>query len=327
MEWFRYLKSTEEVDLVTTNTNYSYPLTRRQINTITPRDIIKKGDWLSIDIEGMNIGVYYDSSFEKQIDHSSYLVVYSLNQNYEPVKCIVNDDVLYFQSARQHPAGTPIAGTYEIYYSSKNIRYVKPVKNGPPIAQYSNEYEEFILTDFKVFTAETGDYVAPFSEVSEYTRTVNVGDDSTYNFSFVNTETYWEDGLALRTRAKMYFTFSGPLVKLYGSKGPDYGQIKLTLTSLSDARSPVSRQLEPIIIDCYSKEEKENVVLFSRAGNILSYKDYAAEVEVLETKNPKSSGNKFKVNYYKFNHNLYVDIKNEELHESLTLASSGAARR
>jgi hypothetical protein len=289
------------------------------MSRLTARDNLAAGTWMSLSVEGMNIDKYYSTSLEVETDSSSYLVVYedSEIESYTPVKTIIDEDVLYFQAATTHLANIESSAQYAIYYRTPNLRYLKAIQNGPTI-----EDDPF---EFQVTTPQLSDFAASLNEVRNLTYEVGLNSDSTFNFSFVNGEVDWNNGETSFPGAKVYLSFSGPAMRLYGTKGPGYGKVKVKLTGLASESLPSSQvEIDNLIIDCYSASIKNDALLF--ATDDLNYRDYVMEMSVVSDKNPLSSGNFFKVSSYKFNYNLYLDIGSEEISTDAVLAPQGLVR-
>lgn len=319
MTWFRYFKATETINETQENTNYSYPLVKRSLPRFVPTDDIPFQSWLSVPITGLNIGRYLDTDLEEQIDHSSYLLVYEnveLNVfEYTPIKCFIDNDVLYFQTSSDHPANKPVDNQYSLYYHTKDIHHVTYVQNGP--------VSEDGTLDFQINTSSS-DFFGQISDIDGFTNTVTPSSIGRYNFSFVNSGTDWDQGSTVHPGAKVYVSFPGPKFELYGIKGPDFGKVKVRLTGLSNAENPISEIIfSDLIIDCYSPNYKENELLYSSVGYGLTFRDYVMEVQVLNDKNLSSNGNKFKVNSFRFNYNIYTSFGQEQISEFVALSSSG----
>lgn len=319
MTWFRYLKASEALNEETANLNYSYPLIKRSLPRFTPTDYILYQSWLSVPVAGLNIGKYLDTNLVEQTDHSSYLLVYEnveLNVfEFTPIKCFIDNEVLYFQTSSDHPADKPIENQYSLYYHTKDIHYVKYVDNGP--------ISEDGSSDFQIDNTNL-DFFGQISDIDGFTNVVTPSSLGRYNFSFVNSETDWSQGSTTHPGAKVYLSFPGPKFELYGSKGPDFGKAKLRLTGLTNPDNPISELIfSDIIIDCYSSSYKENELLFSSASYAFTFRDYVMEIQVLNDKNLSSNGNKFKANSFRFNYNIYTSFGPEEISEFVALSSSG----
>jgi hypothetical protein len=60
-------------------------------------------------------------------------------------------------------------------------------------------------------------YYGFYSEVSVDQYEVDLNSSSSYNFSFINSMTDWDNGLSNKPGSKLYMNFSGPKFTLYGS--------------------------------------------------------------------------------------------------------------
>lgn len=310
MSWFKYLKSTEIIDQVNKNENYSFPYARREIGKFTPRDRLDTGLWVAIDIFNFNINTFYNGTTnEVEVDDGSFLVVFEPDALgsvgvFYPVKCFIEENLLYFQMAQTHLPDVETYGTYYLYYKTSNIRYVQPTQNGP--------YIEDDPYDMWIASIGSGPYVVDPDDVDRLTFEVNLNSISSYNFSFVNNELNWSSGSTEISGSKLYLTFSGPSIQIYGDKGQNFSKVRLKITRQPTESDFVTSVIIPEeIIDLYNIEQLSNVIIYE--NNDLDRSDYILEIEVLNDRNILSSGNRFKINSYKFNYNLGLSLGKEEL--------------
>jgi hypothetical protein len=307
MTWFSYKKINSSDDY--------YPYVRRVIGSFIPNDFIPAGTWLRAYLFGHDIDKKYNSNLIKVTDESSYLVVYEdkmSNDNYPitPTECVVNDGYIYFKSVEDHESWVETTRRYSIYYKTPNIRYITKLDNDGTAYYEDQTTEETYVTDFDT-NFENVD-LTPFE--------VTLNSDGYYNFSFINISTDWNNGQSTNTGSKLYLTFSGPKLDIYGTKGPDYGYTKLKITSLGDSATPNSVvELDNIIIDCYSPELQENVVIYTVES--LPEKECSLELIVSAEKNNLSSGYNFTVSSYQFSYNPYFVISKEELFDQIAFGT------
>lgn len=305
MTWFKYFKQGE-------STTYSYPLIKRTINKFTPNDKILKDTWLFIDVTDLEIQKYYNSSLNLLDDNSSYLVVYETigsDSGMVPVNNIINNNTLYFQAAEDHEADIETISQYSIYYKTPNLRYIKLLNS----------------ENYQVTSAEQAQFNSLFTEVDITDYDVVAGSESSYNFSFINANLDWNNGLSSNPGSKLYLTFSGPGIQIYGNKGPDYGKFKLKLTGLQNTEFPnMSLELDWTVVDCYNTTLQENVILYE--NNDLNHRDYNLELQTITDKNIISSGNNIKISSYSFSYNLYLTIDKEQISDQAVFVSIGGIR-
>lgn len=305
MTWFKYFKQGE-------STTYSYPLIKRTINKFTPNDKILKDTWLFIDVTDLEIQKYYNSSLNLLDDNSSYLVVYETigsDSGMVPVNNIINNNTLYFQAAEDHEADIETISQYSIYYKTPNLRYIKLLNS----------------ENYQVTSAEQAQFNSLFTEVDITDYDVVAGSESSYNFSFINANLDWNNGLSSNPGSKLYLTFSGPSIQIYGNKGPDYGKFKLKLTGLQNTEFPnMSLELDWTVVDCYNTTLQENVILYE--NNDLNHRDYNLELQTITDKNIISSGNNIKISSYSFSYNLYLTIDKEQISDQAVFVSIGGIR-
>lgn len=319
MTWFRYFKESVVLNENEASTNYSYPLVKRSLPRFVPTDDIPYKSWLTVPVSGLNVGKYMTADLQQEIDHSSYLLVYEnveLNVfEFTPIRCFIDNDILYFQTSSDHPANKPIDNQYSLYYHTKDIHYVDFAQNGP--------VSEDDKAEFQVNKSNLT-FFGQISDIDGFTNVVTISSVGRYNFSFVNSGTDWDQGSTAHPGAKMYLSFPGPKFELYGAKGPDFGKIKVKLTGLSNEENPISEIIfSDLVIDCYNANYKENELLFSSVGYNFTFRDYVMEIQVINDKNLSSTGNKFKVNRFRFNYNIYTSFGQEQISEFVALSSSG----
>lgn len=312
MVWFRYLKTSETLGTTSPNQNYSYPYLKRVIKKFTPKDTLSSGTWLFIDVEDLEIDTYLSSTLDTTVDPSSYLVVYEhpTNQNdFTPVKTIIYNNILYFQTPVEHLANQEISKQYSIYYKTPNLRYIKAVSNGGQI-------------DYQVTTSNLATFDVEYSEVNSLSYSVGLSSSSFYNFSFING---WENGSSIENNAKLFLNFSGPSISIYGSKGPNFGKFKLRIIGLQNENFPInSIDVDWIEVDCYQTESVNNTILYSK--NNLSYRDYNLELEISNSKNILSSSNNIKLSSYSFSYNPYLELETELITDSVAYVKIGGIR-
>jgi len=303
MTWFRYLPATANPSISLQDTNYIYPILRRKINISTLKQDILKDSWLFVDISNISIDKFINSSLQEETKINSYLVVYeskaSDDYNFTPVKSHIVGDRIYFQTAIDHEKDVEIENQYSLYYKTDNIKKIKKVNNGV--------YEDYISC-----TDQQAEFITAASEIDETSFDVSSDTSAFYNFSYLNIETDWENGITKNPGAKLIGTFTGPLFELFCNTGPDLGKFKLRIISLSSDATP-----EDIVefdwqeIDLFSETKKQNVLVFSKTN--LYYKDYIFEIKADYEKNPLSKDGKIEVDHYSYAFNPYATISKEEV--------------
>lgn len=158
-------------------------------------------------------------------------------------------------------------------------------------------------------------YYSFYSQVNTDQYLVLLNSSSSYNFSFINAMTDWNDGLSDRPGSKLYMNFTGPSFTLYGLKGPDHGKFKIKFTALADANNTANTlSLDWQTVDTFSRTYNNDQILFSKSD--FEERDYFVELETLYDKNILSGGNKIKITSYSFSYNLYLTINNELINQS-----------
>lgn len=307
MTWFKYFKSSESISSSVANSNYSYAFCKRFINNFTPRDTLSENFWLFVNIENISINTYQTSSLESSSDDHSYIVVYEKENTFTPVKTVIEDNYLYFQTAEEHTGQEEITGRYAIYYSTPNLRKIKSVNNGGQ-------------TDYQINLSEYPFFIE-YNEVSTSSYEVTLDSISSYNFSFINSFKDWDNGATEKPGSKAYVSFTGPSIYIYGGKSTLGGKFKVKVTGLPDKNYNSSTvEVEDYIVDTYSSVDQSNVILYQNTS--LQERDYIIEIENLYDKNLLSSGNKLELSKYAFKYNLYLSLNKElinQLNNTFTL--------
>lgn len=311
MAWFKYLKDSETLGTATPNTSYSYPLSKRLINKFTPKDTLPVGSWLFVDVNDININKHYSPSLLLEEDHSSYLVVYenqSTDNSYTAVKSIINNGILFFQTAVEHLALEQISNNYVIYYNTTNLRKVNLVQNAN-------------LVDYQI-NVNNAPYNINYSEVDLTTIEILPSSSYYYGFSYLNG---WESGFTSMIGAKLYATFTGPNLYLYGNSGPNFGKFRYKIIGLPNKDYlQSSEEVSWQVIDCFSSENKNNQLLLEVTN--LRYRDYQLQLEVINDKNNLSTGNNINIKSYSFTYNTYNTYEKELINPSAIFVSSGSIK-
>jgi hypothetical protein len=201
MAWFKYFKSTENLNLATPNTVYSYPYCKRFIGRFTPRDTINSGTWIFANISDVNINTYKDTSLEDQTDEASYIVTYEKGDNAYPVQTVIEGDYIYFKTYELHTAAEEIVGQYAVYYNTPNLRKLNEVDNAgiddyqvnlAPVWKsieldlfvYGRTYDDLISAVGTIYSVSSGALPAGLSINSSTGRiTGTVSETGNYSFS------------------------------------------------------------------------------------------------------------------------------------------------
>ena len=303
MAWFKYL----DLDGVEV-----YPNLRKKITFPTPKEDIVKDAWLFADATNLKVDTFYtlvenNGQFEKDdiIEPDSYLVVYedisSVSDSFIPVTTHVVGNLVYFKAAENHLKDIKISKQYSLYYKTKNLKLIK--KN---IA--TGVYQECLEASAEFVSSEED------VNTSSYQR--NPSSSGYYNFSFLNADSEWSNGLSLKAGASLIGTFTGPNFALYCDKGPSYGKFQIKISSYgSDLQSDNAIEIDWQDIDLYNQTELKNVVVFSKTN--LSYKKYVFEIVSNFEKNLLSSDGKVNIKKYTFTLDNSLSLQKEEISSTL----------
>jgi len=290
MAWFRYLKYGEITSSSVQSDNYQYPNVRRRINFPAPYQDIEQNTWIFIDIFDLNIDKIVNSSLSEESQERSYIVVYESKSNdeyvYKPVNSIISNGKLFFQTAEKHYKDVELTKQYSIYYKTKDIKNIASTTNG--------SLEDYVLVD-------EADSEFPVSSVNyqDYYTNINVNDVSRYSISFLNDNVDWKNAVSAQPGAIAVGNFTGPDFKLFCSKGPEYGILKLRIIGLSSDATPTS---EVVVdwheIDLYDSNYSDNNEVYY--NDTLNYRKYIFEIRSDFEKNPLSSDGKVKINKFSY---------------------------
>lgn len=97
---------------------------------------VKKDRLFFVNITNSGFYTYFDTNPKKQIDNTQYVVVFHPNDNTNEstvVRSNINDGVLYFLSAVDHPEGLSVVSKYYVYYGKPFLKYVSAIdENSAP---------------------------------------------------------------------------------------------------------------------------------------------------------------------------------------------------
>jgi len=305
MTWFKYYKDISSV-------NYSTPPVKRFIKKFTPKDTLQKGTWLFVDITGLNINKKLSSDLQYIDDEDSYIVVYEDPKNaddYTPVKTVIINNRIYFQTAEDHQSNIATNKNYSIYYMAPGIRFLQKTEvNG--------------LTKYYLTTQQNSITYSAADEVSDFLYRVSLSSSSYYNISFINSNLNWNKGVTNVANSKAYIILSGPYFELEYFKSSDGGRFLLEFEPL-DRNYQVSLARKKYIIDSYSIDNEPTLSKFIVQD--LSQIDYRVTLTVLNEGNSKSANNFVRINGYSFVYNFYGYIEKEILRDDVSTIQIGAS--
>jgi hypothetical protein len=303
MTWFRYLPSTANPSESNQDENYIYPILKREISIDLFNQDIQKDSWIFVDVSGLNIDDFIDTSLLTQSEMNSYLVVYESkaadDYNFIPVKSHIIDNILFFQTAEFHQKNIKLEKQYSLYYKTKNLKYIKKVQNG-----------EFL--DYISCSEQESEFATEESDVDQTSFDVYPSSEEAYGFSFGNLDVDWKNGVSLIPGAKAIGLFTGPFFELYCDKGPDFGKLELRIVSFADEDNPSPiTELDWTVIDLFSSELQSSELIFSK--NDLLYKKYMFEIKSNFEKNELASEGKVSIKYYSYSYDAKCKLLEEKI--------------
>ena len=301
MAWFKYYDF---------DGNYIYPNLRKKINFSELKENISKDSWIFLNVKDLDIDIYYQlnktsSEFTQTptVDQDSYLVVYEDRSSevfeFTPVKTHIVNDILYFKAAEDHVKNMEIKKQYSLYYKTPGLKSIKK-------RTQDSFYQSCEETEAEFITSE--------EDVNTSADIRNINSNNYYNLSFINNESNWNAGVSKNTGASLMGTFTGPNIKIYCDKGPDYGKFKMRIISY-DENANNEIVLDWQEIDLYNQIKEENILVFSKTN--LLFKNYFFEIISNYEKNILSSDGKINIKSYSFSLNNYLTLEKEEISSSL----------
>jgi hypothetical protein len=330
MSWFNFLSTLSNSGEITTQIlQTKYPPVRRKINFPILTENLKAGDWLYVPLGDLQIGKVfsYDNGIVQSVaDKDSYLVTYETSESFEATYSYIDDrNNLYFRSITDISSGSLISGNYYIYYHYNNLQMIQLIEE-------DYVQSEISINGFNAF--ENGD-ISSESTINKYSNVVlgSSENDRVYSLSYISSPGLWVEQESDNPGNKVIGTFDGPLLKVYGRKGSNCGQISLKIIKTSSTGVGQSIILSAII-DLYSNSSENNAEIYSiditpymtEYDQDELYKSFVFEIEILNSKNVSSSGKKVKITKYSFSKNYSLSLENEEIYQGITFASSGVIR-
>lgn len=205
----------------------------------------------------------------------------------------------------------------------KYIHATPIIENNTQVYQYI-EYPNSTITSLESSPGYSIYYSATPSSVNLYSTEVNKFTTGYYKLAYFNDGIDWVDNISIKNKAKVVATFSGPNLKIHGAVGPSYGKARIRII----VNQLVENEKETIAldwyeIDCYSTEEKEQVI-FQKTD--LDYLDYSLEIETLGEKNILSTNTQIKINKISFLKNFNFELNDQVIYPNLLFKSIGGVK-
>jgi hypothetical protein len=192
-------------------------------------------------------------------DDHSYVVVYNKKLPdgtyfFKVLKTAFKENILYFLSAEDHPAGQPVTGRYHLYFGNSNLKYVSLIDSGPNISKYSQASESKMQIVFSIIESNSDNNVLHnfnTRTIKNYFTTVLAQDqefDDYGAFVYYNYENDWPGYSSSVVGAKVAGYFTGPAIVIKASKNFNAGKILLRIFSTSKrvSKDPYRRISEKI---------------------------------------------------------------------------------
>lgn len=303
MAWFRYLKYGEVTSSSVTSSNYQYPNLRRKINFPPPSQDLEANTWVFVDISDLGIDKVINTSLTEESQERSFIVVYESRSNndyfFQPVNTNISGNRLFFQTANKHFKDVEIDNQYSLYYKTKNLKNIAKVTNG--------EIEDYELVD-----EVDAEFIYSIVLYDDFYNEVQTTDVKKYSLSFLNNNIDWKDSTSQNVGATAVGSFTGPSLKIFCSKGPSYGIMKIRIIGLSSDATPSS---DVVVdwqeIDLYDSENSDENEVYAISN--LSYRKYVFEIKSDFEKNILSSDGKIKINKYSYLLDQDLTLAPEEL--------------
>lgn len=333
MSWFSYVDGQKTIS----------PPVRREIVFPNISDNLKVGDWIHINVSDYDIGrlFYYENGLIKsKADDDSYIVVFENGSTYTPTTSLIagsNSDKAYdrnlwFKSVTDVSAGSKPAGKYYVYYHKDNVQYLQSA--GP---EYGSATPFYTATTppsgFNYIATESGSSAKSINFYSHECK-ADQTNQRVSAVSFLGSIEVWNNQTSSQVGAKAIGTFSGPNIKIFTKKGPDFGKIKIKFiktSAVGDGQKVVGQDQIVDLYDPFLKSDQEISIFAATSDQTLAtyneiYGDFSFEIEILAEKNNASSGNKCTIEKYSFSKNYQLQLKDEEIKPEISFKSIGGLK-
>lgn len=287
-----------------------------------------------VDLQDNEINYLYDADLSKVEQDHSYVMVYEDlidSSNATPVSTIVLNNIVYFKSAKEHAIGPGNSVNYNLYYGRDYIKYIKPT------SYYNYDIDETVYSYIQYDQSTISYYLtgnnsqdnailsATPSDVNLYQDVVNKNSSENYTLTFFNDGVDWVDNKSTKAETKVIGNFNGPIFKLIGNIGPDYGMFKYRISTKSNS----NQQIEQVVVDwtdvdCYFSSGLLESELLDISN--LGYEEYIIEIETLYDKNVLSYGNNILIKEIQFLKNYNISLGEELINPDLSFISIGGVK-
>lgn len=325
VNWFRYIPR-DKVNTVGNN-KYLVPPARVGITVSPPFKDVPQNSlmFLSSSQTALLKSVIKSTNGSAPLkieDDHSYVVVYNKklpNGTYffKALKTAFKEDILYFLSAEDHPAGQSISGRYHLYFGHSYLKYVDLIVSGANISKYGQASNSKISNVLSTVSSNSDNnilYNFNTRTMENYFTTVNA-EDETFDdygaFSYYNSDTDWFGYSSSVVGAKVVGYFTGPAIRIKASKNPDAGKILLRIFNTSKEIEEANRSVDRIsddlklrIVETELHEESQLIDLYSPSSvDEVIYENYFLSdsgtyyflIEVVPQDNPNSRGSNVKL--------------------------------
>lgn len=313
--WFNYYSNTSDFNADVLEVKSSF--LRRKIDLPTPNLEINENTLLRVEVSNFKLNKVQLSDLTYiQFDHN-YLVVFQSDESFTPVRSLIYNEYLYFESGVKHQKDIDIAGSYYIYYGKKFIKYIYETEYQDNIVfqeHSSEEIEEFI-------NGANSDYSLSVDELDKYIENVFVDDYGYYSISFTNSTTDWTfvelntnpspidietstkkytAARATVSGAKCYGRFSGKIFQLYAFKTRNSGSFRIRFYLLQDENLQTILT-EWLDIDLFDQAKSEKL---QKAELVYSKSDFEDTTYLFEIENLSNK----QINIYNFAHSPFYHL-------------------
>ena len=325
INWFRYIPRDKISE--SGNNKYLVPPTRVEIFISSPFKNIPENSlmFLSSSQTALLKSIIKSSNGAaplKTEDDHSYVVVYNKkfpNGTYyfKALKTAFKEDILYFLSAEEHPAGQSITGRYHLYFGNSYLKYVELITSGPNISKYGQASNSKINDVIATLGSNSDNnilYNFNLRTLENYFTTVDA-EDETFDdygaFAYYNSDTDWFGYSSSVVGAKVVGYFTGPAIRIKAAKNPSAGKVLLRIFNTSkevigsrDNPDSIEEGAKLVVVETELHEESQLIDLYSPTTvDEVIYENYFLSdsgtyyflIEVIPQDNPNAQGSNVKL--------------------------------
>jgi hypothetical protein len=316
MSWFTFLQSEDNA-----NPSLISVSLKREINFDNLENSLFEEEIVALKLNDSKINFKLTANLENVQSEDSYIVVYEDPSNddfFVVTKSRIIDDFIYFKILEDINKDELFSKKYSIYYGIDNIKYLNEIEDNVYQKITQNEIDN-IEDEGEYYDLSTSDTELAYYEVTQ-------SSNKSFQLALYDNGTSWVGSRSTAIGAKAFGIFDGPSLYIIGSKGIDFGKFRIRIFEvLEDGTITKNMPLDWQEIDCFNYQNLSNEILFE-TEDLLEYKRYIFEIEVLPEKNLSSTSNSVEILKYKFIPNYKIFLESEEINPDVSFIRIGGIR-